>query len=68
MAQGVCNDMQFTDVTASAGINHVFVWPPTSNASTVGGATAVDVNGESVHTTGPAIWKARIAEQLVRVQ
>ncbi len=28
---------------------------------------AVDVNGESVHTTGPAIWKQKIAEQVVEV-
>lgn len=28
---------------------------------------AVDVNGESVHQTGPAEWKERIAEQAVRV-
>ena len=24
---------------------------------------AVDVNGTSVHQTGPAIWKAKIAEE-----
>jgi hypothetical protein len=41
-----CNDMQFTDVTASAGITHTFLWPPTSNATTIGGATAVDVDGD----------------------
>ena len=45
-AQGVCNDMQFTDVTLSAGINHKYVWPPTVNSSTPGGATAADVNGD----------------------
>lgn len=28
---------------------------------------AVDVNGESVHQTGPAEWKERIAEQAVRI-
>ena len=28
---------------------------------------AVDVNGESVHQAGPARWKARIAEQAVRI-
>ncbi|MCC5886849.1 MAG: fumarate hydratase [Gammaproteobacteria bacterium] len=28
---------------------------------------AVDVNGESVHQTGPAQWKERIAEQAVRI-
>jgi fumarate hydratase class I len=28
---------------------------------------AVDVNGESVHTTGPAYWKARIEEQAIEV-
>jgi len=28
---------------------------------------AVDVNGESVHQTGPAIWKAKIAEQAIEV-
>jgi fumarate hydratase class I len=28
---------------------------------------AVDVNGESVHTTGPAIWKQKIAEQVVEI-
>jgi fumarate hydratase class I len=28
---------------------------------------AVDVNGESVHTTGPAIWKAKIEEQAIEV-
>ena len=28
---------------------------------------AVDVNGESVHTTGPALWKAKIAEQAIEV-
>ena len=28
---------------------------------------AVDVNGESVHQTGPAIWKARIEEQAIEV-
>ena len=28
---------------------------------------AVDVNGESVHQTGPAQWKERIAEQVVRI-
>ena len=28
---------------------------------------AVDVNGESVHQTGPAQWKKRIAEQVVRI-
>jgi hypothetical protein len=41
-----CNDMDFTEVTSSAGINHVYVWPDTSNNLTVGGATAVDVNGD----------------------
>ena len=29
---------------------------------------AVDVNGESVHQTGPAIWKAKIEEQAIEVQ
>ena len=29
---------------------------------------AVDVNGESVHTTGPAFWKAKIEAQAVSVQ
>ncbi len=29
---------------------------------------AVDVNGESVHQTGPAEWKERIAAQVVRIQ
>jgi fumarate hydratase class I len=28
---------------------------------------AVDVNGESVHQTGPAIWKARIEEQALEL-
>ena len=28
---------------------------------------AVDVNGESVHQTGPAQWKERIAEQVVHI-
>ncbi|MCZ6830366.1 MAG: fumarate hydratase [Gammaproteobacteria bacterium] len=28
---------------------------------------AVDVNGESVHTTGPALWKAKIEEQAIEV-
>lgn len=28
---------------------------------------AVDVNGESVHQTGPALWQERIAEQAVRI-
>ncbi len=28
---------------------------------------AVDVNGESVHQTGPAQWKERIADQAVRI-
>lgn len=28
---------------------------------------AVDVNGESVHQTGPAQWKERMAEQAVRI-
>ncbi len=28
---------------------------------------AVDVNGESVHQTGPAIWKAKIEEQAIEV-
>jgi fumarate hydratase class I len=28
---------------------------------------AVDVEGTSVHETGPAEWKARIAEQAVRI-
>lgn len=28
---------------------------------------AVDVNGESVHQAGPARWKERIAEQVVRI-
>ncbi len=45
-AQGVCNDMQFVDVTASAGINHLYTWPPTASPSTPGGATAADVNGD----------------------
>ena len=42
----LCNDMNFTDVTASAGINHVYTWPPTANSATPGGATAADVNGD----------------------
>ena len=46
LAQGACNDMNFTDVTASAGITHTYVWPPTANASTPGGATAIDVDGD----------------------
>ena len=41
-----CNDMKFTDVTLSAGIDHLYVWPPTSNPSTPGGATVADVNGD----------------------
>lgn len=28
---------------------------------------AVDSSGESVHTTGPEIWKAKIAEQIINV-
>ena len=28
---------------------------------------AVDVNGESVHQTGPAIWKAKIEEQALEL-
>jgi len=28
---------------------------------------AVDVNGESVHQTGPALWKAKIEEQAIEV-
>ena len=28
---------------------------------------AVDINGESVHQTGPAIWKAKIEEQAIEV-
>jgi fumarate hydratase class I len=28
---------------------------------------AVDVNGESVHQTGPAIWKAKIEEHAIEV-
>ena len=28
---------------------------------------AVDINGESVHQTGPAIWKARIEEQALEL-
>lgn len=28
---------------------------------------AVDVNGESVHNTGPAFWKARIEEQVLEI-
>ena len=28
---------------------------------------AVDVNGESVHTTGPQIWSAKIEEQAIEV-
>jgi len=29
---------------------------------------AVDSQGESVHVTGPAIWKQKIAEQIVKVE
>jgi hypothetical protein len=46
LAQGVCNDMNFTDVTASAGITHTYARPPTASPSTPGGATAADVNGD----------------------
>jgi fumarate hydratase class I len=28
---------------------------------------AVDVKGESVHQTGPAIWKAKIEEHAIEV-
>ena len=28
---------------------------------------AVDVNGDSVHNTGPAIWKAKIEEQALEL-
>ena len=28
---------------------------------------AVDINGESVHQIGPAIWKAKIEEQAIEV-
>ena len=41
-----CNDMNFTDVTLSAGIDHLYTWPPTSNPSIPGGATVADVNGD----------------------
>jgi len=41
-----CNDMQFTDVTLSAGINHLYARPPTASPSTPGGATVADVNGD----------------------
>jgi hypothetical protein len=46
LAQGVCNDMNFTDVTASAGIAHAYARPPTASPATPGGATAADVNGD----------------------
>ena len=29
---------------------------------------AVDSTGESVHRTGPALWKAKIAEQIIEVE
>jgi fumarate hydratase class I len=29
---------------------------------------AVDVNGESVHQTGPQIWSAKIEEQALEIQ
>ena len=41
-----CNDMQFTDVTLSAGINHLYARPPTASPATPGGATVADVNGD----------------------
>ena len=46
MAQGVCNDMQFTDVTLAAVITHTYARPDSSNNAMTCGAVGADVNGD----------------------
>ena len=41
-----CNDMQFVDVTAAAGITHTYARPATANNAMTGGAVGADVNGD----------------------